>query len=251
MQMNKNKKTKIVLILLIFVLFPIIWYYAIGPRDISESAEMSQQKIYYMGHEYGCVGWKLGPKVDVKTDKCIRYGVFESYYTTDTSGYIVRKEWQERLVFKRQDKIQNGNVYEQPEDDAVEKAELHGYGKDSYIEFNRDKYLYLFESDCDNEDLQYEIFSNFGSIAGESLSGHFSRLKCDYNLDFLVLSRVYDGGGVIIYTKLDLTYDELMDILNYKQDSEYYSVQPDKIRNIFQLADDETADTDRVYMKRS
>lgn len=103
MMIKFNKKIKIALILLALVLLPVIWHYAIGPRDISESAEMSQQKIYYMGHEYSCVGWKLGPKVDVKTDKCIRYGVFENYYTTDTDGYIVRKGWQERNVYQRED----------------------------------------------------------------------------------------------------------------------------------------------------
>lgn len=99
----ERKKIKIVLILLALIMLPVIWYCAIGPRDISDSAEMSQQKIYYMGHEYHCVGWKLGPKVDVKTDKCIRYGVFENYYTTDTDGYIVRKGWQERNVYLRED----------------------------------------------------------------------------------------------------------------------------------------------------
>ena len=57
MMIKFNKKIKIALILLVLVLFPVIWHYAIGPRDISESAEMSQQKIYYMGHEYSCVGW--------------------------------------------------------------------------------------------------------------------------------------------------------------------------------------------------
>lgn len=252
MMIKFNKKIKIALILLVLVLFPVIWHYAIGPRDISESAEMSQQKIYYMGHEYSCVGWKLGPKVDVKTSVMIKPGLLSCYYLGTDKDYIIRKEWQERLVFKRQDKIQSGNVYKQPEDDAVEKAELHGYGKDSYIEFNDDKYLYLFESDFDNKNVQYEVFSNFGSIVGESLSGHFSRLKCDYDLDFLVLSRVYDGGGDIIYTKLDLTYDELMGILNYQNDSEYYNVQPGKIRNIFQLTEDESAaDTDGTYEKRS
>ena len=66
------------------------------------------------------------------------------------------------------------------------------------------------------------------------------------------MSRVYDGGGDIIYTKLDLTYDELMGILNYQNNSKYYNVQPGKIRNIFQLAEDESAaDTDGTYKKRS
>lgn len=99
--MKSKKRKRILIIAVVLIIVPIGWHYLIGPRDVSESAEMSQQKIYYMGNEYHCVSWKLGAKTDVKINKCIRYGVFESYYLTDTPGYIVRKGWQERNVYKR------------------------------------------------------------------------------------------------------------------------------------------------------
>lgn len=99
----KRKKIIIALIVLsAFILLPVGWHFAVGPRDISDSAEMSQQKIYYMGHEYNCVGWKLGPKTEVKSSVMIKPGLFECYYLATDPDYIIKTGFQERMVFKRE-----------------------------------------------------------------------------------------------------------------------------------------------------
>lgn len=110
MNEKKAKKIKrcsvtIAIVCLSIIFLPVLWNFAIGPRDLTGGGVIYEQRVYYMFHTYRCVGWKMGGEKDVKAGKMIRPGLFECYYKGEDPDYIIRKEWQERYVFKREDKI--------------------------------------------------------------------------------------------------------------------------------------------------
>lgn len=247
MNEKKAKKIKrcsvtIAIVCLSIIFLPVLWNFAIGPRDLTGGGEIYEQRVYYMFHTYKCVGWTMGGDNEVKSGPMIKVGLLQYYYLGEDTDYIIRKELHERFVFKREDKIET--LYKQPKKNAVEKVKIFGNDENSYIEFNGDTYVYLCECDpIENEELEFERYSTFGQIVGEEMSGHFSRIKNDYDINFLLLETVFDSDkDNIIYTKLNLTYDELISILKYENNSSFSYSELYSIRNAFQITQNETTD---------
>lgn len=235
---KKIKKRSVIIAIVCFmvVVMPVLWLYAIGPRDLTGGGEIYEQRVYYMFHTYRCVGWTMGGNNEVKSGPMIRPGLFQYYYLGEDTDYIIRKELHERFVFKREDKIKT--LYQEPKKNAVEKVKIFGKDENSYIEFNGDTYVYLCEYDpIGTNELEFERYSTFGSVTGDEMSGHFSRIKNDYDMNFLLLDTVFDSDkNDVIYTKLHcLTYDELLGILKYEDNPSFSNEELDNIRNIFRL----------------
>ena len=106
--MMNTKSKRIIAVLLILILLPSIWHIAIGPRQLDVgTAEVYEQRVYYKFHTYKCVGWTMGGNNSLKSDRCIKYGLFACYKAKDSekNRYIIRKELHERFVYEREDFI--------------------------------------------------------------------------------------------------------------------------------------------------
>ena len=101
----KKRSVIIAIVCFMVVVMPVLWGYAIGPRDLTGGGEIYEQRVYYMFHTYRCVGWTMGGNNEVKSGPMIRPGLFQYYYLGEDTDYIIRKEWHERFVFKREDKL--------------------------------------------------------------------------------------------------------------------------------------------------
>lgn len=196
-----RKRTLITSIIVSAVIFiPIVVMLittAIGPKEISGSALLDEQVIRYMGNDYLYVGFAD----DVKSGRCIKRGLFESYYLNEGGReYIIRSSLHERHIFKREDLIENRYKLLSRSSENVITYE------DDMLVINGDEYRLIDTFDrFEGRRLNYECYCSVGKVSFKSELLDVCPFENDYDCNFVCIQD--DSFIVYVFAKTDVNMD--------------------------------------------
>lgn len=194
-----RKKSAVIAIICVVVLaIPILAMLKnliIGPRYINDSALLNEQVIYYKFNNYHYVSGGS----DVKSDRCIKRGLFEHLYLSEDGDYIISSQLHERYIFKREDLIEH--IYKLYRDDN--EITYHNDGNGEYLDINGEKYLLLDKSGRGSAEFYYDLYVSCGTVDFYSNELEVYMLKDDYQGDFVLM---FDSDTFMdyIFTKADV-----------------------------------------------
>lgn len=137
-------------------------------------------------------------------------------------------------------KIINGNASYNSNStkiDTVQNITIYGNQEYSYFDYNGERYVSIYNY-IPEEGNQIGFMANYtvSNASGEELGGDIVALNNDNSYDFFLLdTSKYSNSSNIVYTKLDLNYYKLLDILYCNEVTELSREQQSSIRNIFWL----------------
>lgn len=195
-----KKKSAVIAIICVVVLaipiFAMLKNLIIGPRYIGDSPVLKEQVIYYKFNNYHYVSGESG----IKSDKCIKRGLFEHLYLSEGGDYIISSQLHERYIFKRED-LMEYNIYELYKDDN--KITYHNDSNGEYLDINGEKYSLLDKSGRGSGEFYYDLYVSCGTVDYNSKELEVYLLKDDYQGDFVLM---FDSDTFMdyIFTKADV-----------------------------------------------
>lgn len=178
MKIKSQRQKSIIIVLIavcVIVSAVLIKHFAIGPRYINDSALLDERVVYYMGNNYHYCGFASS---DYKSGKCIKCGLFESFYLVKGSNdYIINSQLHERFLYIKKDKIKNKYRLNETDNDI-------NY-ENNKLSVNGEEYILLDTIDKSTGDYLFEEYVSCGTVVLNSKELNVSLLKGDYDCDFL------------------------------------------------------------------